>query len=75
LPDEVRHIWDWFTQLSRTRSSNGFGQNPISYAEIKAWSELTGVEPQPDEVFAVMTLDSVYLGVQSEEMKKRSQKK
>jgi len=75
MPENYRHCWSWFGELSRTRSSNGFGQNPISYAEIDAWSRLTNIELTPLEVSAIMRLDSAYLTIQAEQIAQRSKKK
>ena len=74
-PEALFHCWYWFLELNRTRTSNGFGQNPISYAEVVSWSQLTGVDPEPLEVQAVMSLDAAYMAVQAVEIRKRSQKK
>ena len=63
MPENYRHCWSWFGELSRTRSSNGFGQNPISYSEIDAWSRLTNIELTPLEVNAIIRLDSAYLNI------------
>lgn len=74
-PEALVHCWYWFLELNRTRTSNGFGQNPISYAEVASWSQLTGVVPEPLEVQAMMMLDANYMAVQAEEIRKRSPKK
>jgi hypothetical protein len=74
-PESIIHIWYWFQQLSRTRSSNGFGQDPISYNEINAWSQLTGVDPEPIEVQAIMVIDSVFMSMQAKAIEKRSKKR
>jgi len=74
-PESYAYCLDWFDVLSRTRSSNGFGQNPISYAEIDAWSRLTNIELTPVEVSAIMQLDSAYLNIQAEQIAKRSKTK
>lgn len=75
LPETMAHCWHWFLTLNRTRASNGFGQNPISYTEIVAWSQLTGVVPQPLEIQAIMALDTAYMTVQAEQIRQRSKKK
>lgn len=69
------HVWGWFMELSRTRGSSGFGPNPISYNEIKSWSDLTGVLPNNMEIQGIMALDLAYMSVQAEELRKRSQKR
>lgn len=61
LPDELAYLWGWFGQLESARSSNGYGPNPLTYAEIKAWAALTGARPAPWEVGLLKRLDAVYL--------------
>lgn len=51
----------WFGELASARTSSGFGGNPISYSEVKAWAELTGRKPSPLEVNALRRLDARYL--------------
>jgi hypothetical protein len=51
----------WFCELSQTRSSNGFGANPISFAEIEAWARMTRSMPTPREVLLLRRLDAVAL--------------
>jgi hypothetical protein len=65
----------WFNDLSRSRSSNGFGKNPISFSEIDAWSILTHTELSPLEIRCIMGLDSAYLKIQAEQIAKRSKQK
>lgn len=65
-PDLFVHVWQWFHQLSNTRSSNGFGQNPITYVEIAAWSKLTQNYPDVIEIAAIKALDASYLNKQAE---------
>ena len=60
LPDAVKHVWEWFKDLSDARSSNGFGSNPIGYSGIKDWSEMTGEKPTPWEVKLLIKLDKVF---------------
>lgn len=75
FPSIIGYVWGWFIDLSRSRSSSGFGHNPLSYTEIQAWSQLTGVAPDTIEIQAIMALDLVYMSVQADEIRKRSQKK
>lgn len=53
----------WFGELTAARSSNGFGANPITFTEIKAWAELTGRRPSPLEIVALRRLDALFLSV------------
>ena len=66
MPTALEHVWHWFRDLSFARTSNGFGPNPITYAEIAAWRDLTLAMPNPWEVSLLKRLDRAYL----EEMSK-----
>lgn len=60
-PELVQYLFEWFLELSAQRSSNGFGANPLTFAECAAWATLTGREPSPWEVALLMRLDAVQL--------------
>ena len=74
-PKHYTYCLDWFDLLSRTRSSNGFGQNAISYLEIDAWSRLTNIELTQVEVNAIIQIDSAYLTIQAKQIAQRSKTK
>jgi len=60
LPFAFRHIWQWFVEeLTPRRSSNGFGVNPLTHAEVEAWARLTGRTPTTMEARLLMRLDTV----------------
>jgi hypothetical protein len=59
----VSHIWSAFILLSNARSAGFSGPNPISYAEIKTWKELTETPLDAREVEAIKSLDQVYMRV------------
>jgi len=60
-PDIFIQIWQWFLELNATRGNNGFGASPISFTEIKAWSELTDNALDQGEVMLLKKLDRVAL--------------
>jgi hypothetical protein len=62
-PKELEHVWSWFLELCSGRANTGFGPAPISFSEVKAWSEMTGVTPTPWEVTLLKRLDSFYLSI------------
>ena len=66
-PIGALHIWQWFWELNGTRTSNGFGANPIQYSEIVAWARLHGIRPKGLEIELIRALDGLYLGVAREE--------
>lgn len=61
LPECLFYLWQWFCELSNGRQSGGFGPEPLSYSEIKAWAELTGNIPEAWEVETIKELDRVFL--------------
>lgn len=58
LPHNVEHVREWFFELSKRRHS---GPEAISWAELKAWCELTDTWPSPDEVRMLTALDQAYI--------------
>jgi len=61
VEDEVLYLWDYFTSMNQRRTSNGFGENPISASEMKAWSELNGIPISTFEVQAIQMLELAYM--------------
>lgn len=61
LPASLTYLWGWFLELHETRSGNGFGPNPFTYAEIDAWARLTGRALAPWEVGGLRALDRAWL--------------
>jgi hypothetical protein len=57
------HIWNHFIDLSTGRTSSMSGPNPISFTEIKSWSELTDTPINSRDIQAIKRLDSIYLRV------------
>ena len=56
-PEAAEYLWRWFLEISRRRSAGGFSVNPISYAEVEAWSRLTHTRPSSMEVEWMLDLD------------------
>lgn len=44
---------------------------PISYVELQAWAALTHSDPTPDEVKAIMALDTVFRRVMNARVRRR----
>jgi hypothetical protein len=68
-PPGFDYIWTVFLDLSAARQV-GFGPCPIAYRDILAWSQLTGVKLKTWEVEFISRLDSLWLKVISEQLKK-----
>jgi len=58
-PPELIHVWRWFSQLANRRT----GLARLSYAELAAWSALTGVRPTPREIDLIVRLDDAFLNI------------
>lgn len=61
LDEMAMYIWEWFMELNAQRTSNGFGQNPITFLDIQAWASLTNRFPLAWEVKALRTMDTMWL--------------
>lgn len=60
-PDELEYLNDWRLQLHGRSGVGMAGFSPLSYSTIADWSRLTGNEPTPDEVTALLRLDATML--------------
>lgn len=47
--------------LHSTRTSNGFGANPITYTEMKSYFDLMQIEPEEWEVELIRLFDNAAL--------------
>ena len=61
LPEAGRPLLDAFNALSRARSYNGAGPNPITWEALAAWSQMMRVPITPDHARIIMALDQVWL--------------
>ena len=61
LPRLAVHVWSWFLELDSSRGNSGFSHFPITYADLKAWQEMTRIRLEPWEVSALRRLDAAYI--------------
>jgi hypothetical protein len=61
LPPAVAALWEAFAALSAARGSNGFGPNPLTYADLAAWQQVHGVPLTGWEAEILLALDRVAL--------------
>lgn len=61
FPESGAYLWNWFSELSNSRGSSGFGPNPISFLEIDAWSRMMHTKIWPHEIKIIQALDRVYI--------------
>lgn len=55
----LAHVWGAFGRLSARRGS-GFGISPIGFADIEAFTRLTGARLSPWEVRLIEQLDDLF---------------
>ena len=60
MPQALEYLWEWFLELNASRSVGMHGLAAITYQDIDAWARLTGREPDPLEVQALMQLDTAW---------------
>lgn len=75
LKKEHYELWSWFMELNESRTSNGFGMNPISYSDIAAYFSLQGIVPDKWEIDTLRRLDREVLSVYAAKAKADSKKK
>lgn len=61
VPWAGKRIWSIFVDLSAARGSNGWGPNPIGFAEIDAWSRLNREPVRPWELAILKAMDTAYM--------------
>lgn len=57
----LRYIWEWFIDLSAGRGYSEVGPLPLTYTEIKAWSDLTSQKTNAWEIDILKQIDRVYI--------------
>jgi hypothetical protein len=78
LPESCFQVWKWFIDLHNSRTSNGFGVNPISYTEIKAYFDLIDIKVEEWEVTLIKLFDNEALSAfakEAEAERKKASKK
>lgn len=61
MPEAGQPLLDAFNALSRARSYNGTGPNPISWEALAAWSRIMRMPIEPRHAGIIMALDQVWL--------------
>lgn len=61
MPESCALVWAYFMDLHSTRTSNGFGANPITYTEIRNYSDLMQIDLDEWEVTLIRKFDKVAL--------------
>lgn len=61
FPECAAHVWSWFCDIARCRTSNGYSLNPVTWGELESWKAARKIQPKAWEVEAIFTIDAVYL--------------
>jgi hypothetical protein len=72
VPRELEYLMGWFWEIRNAVGGNGFGANPISFCEMKAWTELTNIELTPWEVLVLRRMDNEFLKISNKNARDRS---
>lgn len=51
-PGQYEYVWEWMREI-------GLGER-ISWSELKAWSELSGIRPTPEECSMIIHLSTAW---------------
>ena len=74
LPETMSYVWLYFIELHNSRTTSGFGINPISYADMYAYFRLIDVNPFEWEVRTIKKLDNIAIECYNEEAEKQQNK-
>jgi hypothetical protein len=66
MPEEYAFAWQAWSEINNARSNNGYGPNPISFSEIKAYVDLTGTPLLPYEIKGIRVVDTAFMKSYSE---------
>jgi hypothetical protein len=60
-PQAGVHVWVWFQELCNGRGHSEVGPNPISWADLHAWSSLTQTVIRPWEIRLIFSIDAQWI--------------
>lgn len=60
FPEALAYLWSWWLDLCAARPEGQHGLAPLTYTDLHAWASLTGAEPTPWEVSALLSIDRTY---------------
>lgn len=70
-PAAAEHIWGWFRALDAGRGGNGFGPNPLAWAELESFARVQGLRFTPFELELLRGLDHAWLTAQAKAQEKK----
>lgn len=66
MPQVAAYVWHYFLELHKGRTYGMSGPNPLSYGDISAWCNLTGIGLSSWEVGVIKTLDTAWIRAMNE---------
>lgn len=61
FPEALRYLWTAFVRIRRRNAGNGFGATPVTWADLDAYSRLSGMRLLPWEIEIIEQLDDALL--------------
>jgi hypothetical protein len=61
FPEAMRYLWRAFIRIRRRNAGNGFGATPVTWADLDAYSRLSGLRLLPWEIEIIELLDDALL--------------
>lgn len=76
-PIRAIYLWEYFLELTRRRSRDGFSgiPQPLQYQEIASWASLRGVRLESFEVGILIRLDDTFLEVSNKHQAEKAKTK
>lgn len=65
FPDLLLYLWEAFLDLHKGRSYGMNGGNPLTWSDIVAWCNLTGIVLSSWEVTTIKALDMAWVAAMS----------
>lgn len=69
-PECVMYLWEYFLDMCKRRTSNGFGVNPITEEGVVAWQRRRGIQLLPFENKLIDALEFVFMRIRNKEKAK-----
>lgn len=59
-PESTAYLWEYWISMDTRRTSNGFGPNPVTDAEVESWARRHGVQLNLWENMALDAIEFAY---------------
>jgi len=61
FPEEMEYLWRWALELHGRSGAGMAGAAPLAFSTVMDWARLTGNDPDPLEVEALIAVDAALL--------------